>query len=56
MMNKIFTGLLLCPVIYLHGAEPADSTLRLIGRDYSGGQSSAGCENECATTGLHFIP
>lgn len=30
MMNKIFTGLLLCPVIYLHGAEPADSTLRLM--------------------------
>ena len=25
------------------------------GRDYSGGQPSTGCENECASTGLHFI-
>ena len=30
MMNKIFIGLLLCPAVYLHGAEPADSTLRLM--------------------------
>ncbi len=30
MMNKIFTGLLLCPTIYLHAAEPADSTFRLM--------------------------
>ena len=55
MMNKIFTGLLLCPVIYLHGAEPADSTLRLM-EEITVAANRQQDENECATTGLHFIP